>query len=126
MVAHCESNDGVRFFRLDRMEDVQPLEVRFQPSLSRRWTPSCGTADAFQSDEAEKLTIRYSPRIARWIAEREGKTLAADGSLTLEHQLADTDWAVRHVLQYGPDAEVIEPASVRQAVVARLRQIRSG
>jgi predicted DNA-binding transcriptional regulator YafY len=30
---------------------------------------------------------------------------------------------VRHVLQYGPDADVIEPASVREAVVARLREI---
>ena len=78
---------------------------------------------AFQSEEAGKLVIRYSPRIARWIADREGKSLAPDGSLTLEHPLADADWAVRHVLQYGPDADVIEPASVREAVVARLREI---
>jgi predicted DNA-binding transcriptional regulator YafY len=42
------------------------------------------------------------------------------------HLLADTDWAVRHVLQYGPDVEVIEPAVVREAVVARLRRISAG
>ena len=64
--------------------------------------------------------MRYSPRIARWIAEREGKPLAEDGSLTLDHPLADTDWAVRHVLQYGPDATVVEPMEVREAVVRRL------
>jgi predicted DNA-binding transcriptional regulator YafY len=30
---------------------------------------------------------------------------------------------VRHVLQYGPEAQVVEPAAVREAVVARLRRI---
>jgi predicted DNA-binding transcriptional regulator YafY len=41
----------------------------------------------------------------------------------MEHQLADTDWAVRHVLQYGPDVTVLEPADVRDAVRRRLKQI---
>ena len=31
-VAHCESSDGVRFFRLDRVEDVELLEARFTPA----------------------------------------------------------------------------------------------
>jgi predicted DNA-binding transcriptional regulator YafY len=42
---------------------------------------------------------------------------------TFSHPLADTDWAVRHVLQYGPDATVLEPAEVREAVVQRLGQM---
>ena len=82
-----------------------------------------GQGRAFQSDGAGTLTLRYSARIARWIAEREGKPLAEDGTLTVEHPLADTDWAVRHVLQYGPDVEVLAPTSVREAVVARLRSM---
>ncbi len=62
------------------------------------------------------MTVRYSPRIARWVAEREGKPLDEDGSLTLEHPVADDSWAVRHVLQYGPDAELLEPAELREKV----------
>jgi hypothetical protein len=50
------------------------------------------------------MKVKYSPKIARWIAEREGVELDADGSLTIEHPLADQEWGVRHVLQYGPDA----------------------
>ena len=69
----------------------------------------------------ERFGSGIRPRIARWIAEREGKTLAEDGSLTMEHPLADTDWAVRHVLQYGPEVTVLEPAEVREAVVQRLQ-----
>ena len=68
-------------------------------------------------------TVRFWPAIARWVAEREGKVLEADGSLTLEHPLADVDWAVRHVLQYGPDAEVLSPPAVREAVRERLRAV---
>jgi predicted DNA-binding transcriptional regulator YafY len=70
--------------------------------------------------------VRYSSRIARWIAEREGKTLAEDGSLTMEHPLADGEWAVRHVLQYGPDVTVLEPSEVREAVRRRLEAMVDG
>jgi proteasome accessory factor C len=122
-VAHCESSEGVRFFRLDRVEDVQLLDARFPLAAQSSVEEIVQRGRAFQRDGAGTLKLRYSPRIARWIAEREGKPLAEDGTLTIEHPLADTDWAVRHVLQYGPDVEVLEPAAVREAVVARLRTI---
>ena len=77
----------------------------------------------FMNKDAVTARIRYSPKIARWIAEREGQPLAKDGSLTLEHPLADPAWAVRHVLQYGPDAEVLEPESLRKGVQERLKQM---
>jgi predicted DNA-binding transcriptional regulator YafY len=69
------------------------------------------------------MRVRYSPRVARWIAEREGVAVEADGSLTLDHPLADVQWGVRHVLQYGPDAEVLEPPEVREEIVARLARL---
>jgi predicted DNA-binding transcriptional regulator YafY len=31
---------------------------------------------------------------------------------------ADPGWVVRHALQYGPEAEVVEPFDVREMVVA--------
>jgi predicted DNA-binding transcriptional regulator YafY len=60
-----------------------------------------------------------TPAIARWLAERVGRALAGDGGLTVEHPCADGEWAVRHVLQYGPDAEVLGPGAVRAAVRTR-------
>jgi proteasome accessory factor C len=119
-VAHCESSEGIRIFRLDRVEEVESLEARFESPRGFSLDAVIGDGKAFQTSSAATLTVRYSPRIARWIAEREGKPLAEDGSLTMEHPLADTDWAVRHVLQYGPDATVLAPAEVREAVVKRL------
>ena len=113
-------DDGaLRHYRLDRIEHVDVLDEQFEHdgSVVDRVIQA---GRAFASDTARRMTVRYSPRIARWVAEREGATLAADGSLTLEHPVADDTWAVRHVLQYGPDAEVLAPLDIRQLVVARL------
>jgi predicted DNA-binding transcriptional regulator YafY len=122
-VAQCESSEGIRIFRLDRVEQVEPLEARYDSPRGFSIDAMVKDGRAFQSAEAGTLRVRYSPRIARWIAEREGKQVAADGSLVMDHPLADRDWAVRHVLQYGPDAEVLEPEEVRKAIVGRLEQL---
>lgn len=119
-VAHCERSDGVRFFRLDRVEDVQLLDARFAPTVEASVEEIVRQGRAFRAEDAATLTLRYSPRVARWIAEREGKPPAEDGTLTVEHPLADIDWAVRHVLQYGPEVTILGPDEVRQAVLHRL------
>jgi proteasome accessory factor C len=125
VVAHCESSDGIRIFRLDRVEQVETLDARFESPRGFSMDVMTKEGKAFQAAEPGVLRLRYSPRIARWIAEREGKVLADDGSLTMEHPLADRDWAVRHVLQYGPGVTVLEPAEVREAVVQRLKGMSS-
>jgi predicted DNA-binding transcriptional regulator YafY len=112
-------DDALRFFRLDRIEAVQPLEETCErdPAVVDQVRSS---GRAFLSDTARSMTVRYAPRIARWVAEREGIELAVDGSLTLEHPVADESWAVRHVLQYGPDAELLSPPELRAVVASRL------
>jgi proteasome accessory factor C len=124
-VAQCESSEGIRIFRLDRVEQVEPLEARYDSPRGFSIDAIVKDGKAFQSAGEGRLRVRYSPRIARWIAEREGKELAEDGSLVMDHPLADRDWAVRHVLQYGPDAEVLEPEEVREAIVGRLERLAS-
>jgi len=112
--------EGLRFFRLDRVENVEVLDERYERPKNFSLESVMRDGRAFRAPDAGTLRVRYSPKVARWIAEREGKPVEADGSLTLDHPLADTDWAVRHVLQYGPDAEVLEPAAVREEIVRRL------
>ena len=118
--AFCERSDDIRIFRLDRVESADLLAEPYT-------VPATFSVDAVLRDRkvlvgemAATMTVRYSPRIARWIAEREGRALEPDGSLTMEHPLMDVQWGVRHVLQYGPDAEVLGPAGVRAEVGRRL------
>ena len=126
VVAHCERSRGIRIFRLDRVEGAKILADRFTipEGFSLDDVLSDGKALS-PSGHPRVLKVRYSPRIARWIAEREGGETAADGSLTVEHPLVDTAWAIRHVLRYGPDAEILEPADVRAELRRTLESMAS-
>jgi proteasome accessory factor C len=124
-VAHCDGADEVRIFRLDRIEGVEQLDTKFAVPKENVVESILREGRAFQAPDAGTLRVRYSPRIARWIAEREGKSLDNDGSLTMEHPLADAEWAVRHLLQYGPEVDVLEPPTVREALVRRLTDMSS-
>jgi proteasome accessory factor C len=123
VAAHCEDRDAIRIFRLDRIESATLTPQLFDVPESFSLDSVVENGKVFAAEESEVLRVRYSPRIARWIAEREGVAVGADGSVTIEHPLADVRWAVRHVLQYGSDAEVLGPERVREEVVKRLRAI---
>lgn len=120
VVAHCERSKGLRVFRVDRMRKVQGTAERFELPDGFSLDAVIREGRVFSGGAEEKLVVRYSPRIARWIAEREGKALDADGSATIEHPLADDRWAVRHLLQYGPDAEVLSPVRLREEIRTRV------
>jgi proteasome accessory factor C len=126
LIAQCEPRTGVRIFRLDRIESLETLDQGF--AVPESFTPEQYLSEgrAFYAERPETLRVRYGPAIARWIAEREGRKPDADGSVTIDHPLADAEWAVRHVLQYGPEAEVLEPESVRKEIRARLAALLHG
>jgi predicted DNA-binding transcriptional regulator YafY len=70
-----------------------------------------------------EVVVRYSPRIARWIREKGPVEERDDGSVLVRHRVADPDWAVRHVLQYGTDAEILEPEVCRRSVAMLLGRL---
>lgn len=110
VVAWCEKAGALRVFRLDRVEGVELLSVARREAEVRLE----GLERAFLGDGGgEQLKVRYSARIARWIEEREVVERMEDGSVVGKYPLGDVEWAVRHVLQYGPEAEVLEPVEVR-------------
>lgn len=120
-VAYCESCEGLRVFRMDRVEKAEMLADHYEIPADFSVSKTLKAGKGLKAElPPTGIKVRYSPKIARWIAEREGVAPHSDGSLTIEHPLADTDWGVRHVLQYGPDAEVLEPAAVREEIVRRL------
>jgi proteasome accessory factor C len=126
-VAYCDQSTGVRVFRHDRIESAEATPDRFEEPASSVIDGIVRNGRALlHAGTPEVMTVRYSPRVARWIAEREGREPDADGSLTMQHPLLDVAWGVRHALQFGPDAEVLEPASVREEIVRRMRAMLDG
>jgi proteasome accessory factor C len=123
IVAHCERTKSIRFFRLDRIESAEMTEESFELPEHSKLDAITGDGRMVEGIPEETMTVRYSARIARWIAEREGVPVDTDGALTLEHPVYDRQWAVRHVLRYGPEAEVLGPPVMRELVAARLQAL---
>ncbi len=123
LAGHCESSTDVRIFRVDRIQSADLLDGQFERPATWRVDEVVTGRRVLRTDAPRQLRVRYGPRVARWIIEREGATPAADGSVEVTYPLADVMWAVRHVLQYGPDAEVLEPDDVRAAVRERLQRM---
>lgn len=125
LVAHCDRSNAIRVFRVDRIESGTVTDLPYQVPADFDPERVLHEGRVLLAPPDSKVRIRYGPAVARWMAEREGRPLDADGSITLDHPLADTRWAVRHVLQYGPDAEVLEPAAVRDAVRVALTGLKA-
>ena len=121
LIGHCERAGALRIFRMDRVESVEETADSFAIPSDFSLDRVLRDGEAFLARESGTLRLRYSPRIARWIEERHAGIKHDDGSYVVEHPMADHDWAVRHVMQYGADVEVLHPASVRAEVVERLR-----
>ncbi len=125
LVAHCERGEGLRFFRVDRIHAAEPLAETFAEPQDFSLEDQVQNGRLFSGEAAGRLRVRFSPTVARWIAEREGRQPEADGSLTVEYPLADPEWAIRHVLQYGPEARVLEPAWLVEKLRERLRAMQA-
>lgn len=122
LVAFCELRNGPRTFRVDRISTVSVLEDQEAP------VPDAFSLDdvmkqgrALATEDCESLRVRYAPKIARFMVEAEAGTWDADGWFVVEYPLLDDRWAVRHVLKYGAEAEVLAPERIRHAVAERLR-----
>ncbi|HQW67656.1 MAG TPA: WYL domain-containing protein [Gemmatimonadales bacterium] len=124
LIAWCEKSEGMRLFRCDRIAEAEltAREHDVPDDYSLDAVLHNGTPFVSATPPAP-LVVRYGPGIARWIAERDRGPLETDGSAVRTMPLADREWAIRHVLQYGPDAEIVSPAELREEVVERLRGI---
>lgn len=128
--------DRMRAFRVDRVLRAQPLEGTFEVpadfDVEEHLTGGRVYRPRAQIEE-RAVDVRYAPAVARWIRERVSSDAAwaaslrdePDGSVVVTHRVADPAWLVGHVLQYGPDAEVVGPEEVRSLVAEAATRVAS-
>ncbi len=121
LVAWCEREADRRVFRVDRIDAVRETDRSYEiPEDFSVDDVVINGAPYLGSAQSPMMTLRYSPVIARWIAERDGLPLEADGSAVRTMPLADRAWAIRHVLQYGSECRIVEPEDLRRELVQTL------
>ncbi len=128
LVAYCHRSEDIRVFRADRVVAVTAGDERF--SVPEGFDPEAFVREgrvyrAGAAVEEVEALVRYSSRIARWVEERGPVERQEDGSVLVRYRIADPGWLIRHVLEHGADAEVLEPIEIREAVsgvVTRIAQ----
>ena len=120
--AWCRCAEGVRLFRLDRIEHVATLDEPAMPPPHAR--PTDVSAGLFRAQPDQQVAVLALAPDARWVAEYypvEELTEGEGGAATVRMRYADTGWMVRLVLGLGADVMVREPAELAAAVAQRAR-----
>ncbi len=130
LVAHDEGRGALRTFRLAAMRAVKTVKGKtfampadFNPE--RYFGASFGI---FVGEGAERVRIRFTGRSAETVADgmwHGSQTLEKEpgGSLVLTLHTGGIEELARWLLSFGDEAEVLEPAALREAVVAQCRRV---
>jgi predicted DNA-binding transcriptional regulator YafY len=119
----CHLRQGVRLFRVDRIQNLEILEATFQP-------PADFDIQAYLAAEPQPLIqvrLRFTPQgadLARsqalsWSSSAE----QPDGGLVVTFPSYDMEYAAATALAYGPLVQVLEPDSLCRLVAERARAV---
>jgi len=124
----CHKAEGLRSFALERVREqtlLDELAREVSPEeLSEHFDQSYGIF----SGPAENLAeLRFTPEMARWIAEENWHPdqqghFETDGSWLLKLPFSSSRELVMDILRYGADVEVMAPDFLREAVSEAARR----
>jgi predicted DNA-binding transcriptional regulator YafY len=118
--AYVPDEQAYRVYRVNRIRRVTPHPMmapkRDDYSFAQRHRDSFST---FVGDKVEKVTIRFSKRLAPYIRETcwhgsQKITPQSDGGILFEVEVSEPKEVGWWVLQWGAEAEVLEPVSLRK------------
>jgi proteasome accessory factor C len=115
----CRLAEGVRNFRLDRVLDVEILDLPAEVHAEEE--PFDGVGGLFRPSEADVLVELELAPGARWVSERyphESLTELGEGRLRVVLRTPNTDWVRRLALRLGEEGRVIAPAELAEEVRA--------
>ncbi len=115
--AWCRRVEGVRLFRLDRMERVDLLDLPAEPPAEAQ--PRDLSQGLFRPGPNDLLvTLALKPGAA-WVADYypcESVQETADGGLVVRLRTGDTAWVRRLALRLGESGRVLAPAELAEQV----------
>lgn len=127
LIGFCHQKQEIRTFRMSRFQQVELTNQSFDKGdfnirqyLKNTWSIERG-------DKPMTFKVKFSAEIARYIKEEElfvhprMKDLP-DGTLLFEVTVNNEREFLKWMLQYGPEAEIIEPKAVREKLKKQLDQ----
>jgi proteasome accessory factor C len=125
--AWCRLAEGMRLFRLDRIDALRVLPEPSQPPASAVLRDLSG--GVYQpAPEHLLVTLRLAPA-AGWVADYypcESVRPLPDGGLVATLRVADPSWVRRLVLGFGAAAQVLDPPWLAEQARAEARAALAG
>jgi predicted DNA-binding transcriptional regulator YafY len=127
LVGFDETRGAVRTFKVERIRDVAITPERFEPPEDSVEAMFGQAWDIIADQEPVEVVIRFAPSVAsrvqeaRWHPSQQ-VAVQDDGSLTWRATVAGTIEVRLWALQWGDDAEVLAPPSLREDVAATVRR----
>ncbi|WP_172200026.1 helix-turn-helix transcriptional regulator [Saccharibacillus qingshengii] len=127
LIGYCHLKQAIRTFRISRFQKVEVTERSFDKKgfNVRQYLKNTWSID--RGDKNIRFKVRFSSNVARYIKEEElfvhpwMKDLP-DGGLLFEVTVNNEKEFVEWIRRYGPDAEILEPASVREKMKLQLAE----
>lgn len=121
--AYCTDKEAVRLFKLTRMKRLEQLEDIFEecpllrtdgllPDPPSRQTPSIQLVLRIDASQAYRVFDEF---------EEEQITKEQDGSWLVTVEYPEDEWVYGYLMSYGPYAEVLAPAYIRDILKERLQ-----
>lgn len=122
----CHDAEGLRSFSIDRIQSADIDTVAATDMDPQSLDAMLGSGyGIFSGTAGQTAVLRFSAAAARWVADEQWHPDQAgewrdDGCFELRVPYAASEELLRDVLAYGPEVEVIAPASLRKAAAQRL------
>ncbi len=116
--AYCTQKQDYRLFKLTRILDYEILKHDFPP---RSFPEPEGT-----SQQVSKIMIRFPKEMAYRIYDEFDMTQVKqeeNGDFVVSAEMPEDSWLVGFLLSFGANAEVIEPAYLRDALAKQAQLI---
>lgn len=116
VVGYCGLRKDVRVFRVDRIVALEVTDEGFDVPDDFDIDEYVEDGRVFRADATEPVVVRYTGITAARMKEMGPTEVGPDGGVLVTYEVADSGWIVRHVLERGGEAVVVEPEHVRREV----------
>ena len=120
VLAFCRLRKDFRLFKIARFIDPKTTQKRFK----RKPLPEESLESNWEEDRVQKVKFKiYKEALSRGLdlfvdGSRE---VLEDGTVIVETQFPNNDWAYGFIMGFGESLEVLEPQSLREAIKERLK-----
>jgi proteasome accessory factor C len=126
VAAYCRLAEDERLFRVDRIRAARPTGETFEPRVTDESLPDDLADRVYRPDPDDpRVTLRLAPEAA-WVVEslpQDSARPLSDGGYEIVLAVSGSAFLERLLLQLGPLATAVEPASAREAAAAAARRI---